>query len=115
MRLAVDDFGTGYSSLSYLQRFPIDILKIDRSFVSAMGSGQDKASLAGVIVSLAQTLQLQAVAEGVETGGQLELLDRIGCDFAQGYDLSGPMGPVALEELLAEESAGGTLPTAASA
>ena len=115
VRLAVDDFGTGYSSLSYLQRFPIDILKIDRSFVSAMGSGQDKASLAGVIVSLAQTLQLQAVAEGVETGGQLELLDRIGCDFAQGYYLSGPMGPVALEELLAEESAGGTLPTAASA
>ena len=115
VRLAVDDFGTGYSSLSYLQRFPIDILKIDRSFVSAMGSGQDKASLARAIVSLAQTLQLQAVAEGVETAGQLEMLDGLGCDFAQGYYLSRPRDPAALEELLAAESAAGALPAAASA
>ena len=100
VRLAVDDFGTGYSSLSYLQRFPIDIVKIDRSFVQAMESGEDRASLPRAIVSLAQTLKLQAVAEGVETAFQLELLSKLGCDFAQGYYLSRPKDGDALGPLI---------------
>ena len=100
MRLAVDDFGTGYSSLSYLQRFPIDILKIDRAFVAAIESDDDKSSLVRAIVSLAKTLQLQAVAEGIETRAQTEILTGLGCDLAQGYYLAHPMDPEALENIL---------------
>jgi len=110
VRLAVDDFGTGYSSLSYLQRFPIDILKVDRSFVTAIESGPDKASLARAIVSLAQTLRLRAVAEGVETTAQLDVLRHIGCDFAQGYLLGRPMDPEALGELLHGDLSAGVPP-----
>ena len=100
VRLAVDDFGTGYSSLSYLQRFPIDILKIDRAFVAAIESDDDKSSLVRAIVSLAKTLQLQAVAEGIETRAQTEILTGLGCDLAQGYYLAHPMDPEALENIL---------------
>src|SRR5207248_4304235 len=78
VRLAVDDFGTGYSSLSYLQRFPVDILKIDRAFVAAIESSADDSSLAEAIVSLAHTLRLNAVAEGVETYAQADALTLLG-------------------------------------
>ena len=88
VRLAVDDFGTGYSSLSYLQRFPIDIVKIDRSFVDKVDSDPD--SLVPTIVRMAQSLRLTAVAEGVETGDQLDRLRDLGCDLAQGYHLARP-------------------------
>ncbi|MDP8992299.1 MAG: EAL domain-containing protein [Actinomycetota bacterium] len=98
--LAVDDFGTGYSSLSYLQRFPIDILKIDRSFVSGIESDDEKLSLVRAIVSLAQTLRLQTVAEGVETARQAEVVTRLGCDLAQGYHLAPPMDVEVLGEVL---------------
>ncbi len=100
VRLAVDDFGTGYSSLSYLQRFPIDILKIDRAFVAAIDSDDDKSSLVRAIVSLAKAMQLQAVAEGIETRTQAEILTGLGCDLAQGYYLARPMDPEALEDIL---------------
>jgi diguanylate cyclase (GGDEF)-like protein/PAS domain S-box-containing protein len=100
VRLAVDDFGTGYSSLSYLQRFPIDILKIDRAFVAAIESDDDKSSLVRAIVSLAKTMQLQAVAEGIETRTQADILTRLGCDLGQGYYLGHPMDPEALEDIL---------------
>jgi EAL domain-containing protein (putative c-di-GMP-specific phosphodiesterase class I) len=100
VRLAVDDFGTGYSSLSYLQRFPIDILKIDRSFVAAIDSGQDEYSLARAIVSLARSLHLQAVAEGVETQAQEDALRELRCDLAQGYYLAVPQGAEAVGALL---------------
>ena len=100
VRLAVDDFGTGYSSLSYLQRFPIDILKIDRSFVSGIESDDEKLSLVRAIVSLAQTLRLQTVAEGVETARQAEVVTRLGCDLAQGYHLAPPMDAEVLGEVL---------------
>ena len=100
LRLAVDDFGTGYSSLSYLQRFPIDILKIDRSFVAAIDSGQDEYSLARAIVSLARSLHLQAVAAGVETRAQVDALSELRCDLAQGFYPAGSQkgegGPSAL-------------------
>lgn len=109
--LAVDDFGTGYSSLSYLQRFPVDILKIDRAFVAAIESGAEESALARAIVSLAQTLNLQAVAEGVETGTQAEILAQLGCDLAQGYYLARPMDPEALEDMLRGGFAGAVLHT----
>jgi EAL domain-containing protein (putative c-di-GMP-specific phosphodiesterase class I) len=90
VRLAVDDFGTGYSSLSYLQRFPIDVLKIDRSFVQRLDHGPEESALARAIVRLAQTLHLVAVAEGVENAEQADLLRQLGCELAQGYYYSRP-------------------------
>lgn len=104
MRVAVDDFGTGYSSLSYLQRLPIDVLKIDRAFVAAIESTDDKATLARAIVSLAQTLGLDCIAEGVETAVQLEILTQLGCDRAQGYYLSRPTDGEAVGEMLRARS-----------
>ncbi|MDP9241070.1 MAG: EAL domain-containing protein, partial [Actinomycetota bacterium] len=83
--LAIDDFGTGYSSLSYLSRFPIDILKIDRSFVESMNSSQDKADLTEAIVRLGSTLRLRTVAEGIEQQTQLSALREMGCVSGQGY------------------------------
>ena len=85
VRLSLDDFGTGYSSLSHLRRLPIDTLKIDRSFVSAMDSHGDKRQIAEVVVMLARTLGLDVVAEGVETVAELDILREMGSDFVQGY------------------------------
>jgi EAL domain-containing protein (putative c-di-GMP-specific phosphodiesterase class I) len=90
-RLSIDDFGTGYSSLSYLRRFPVHTLKIDQSFVSTMDSDRDNYAIVGTIVTLAQNLGLEVVAEGVETVSQFERLKAIGCDAAQGYLFSKPM------------------------
>jgi diguanylate cyclase (GGDEF)-like protein/PAS domain S-box-containing protein len=101
VRLAVDDFGTGYSSLSYLQRFPIDVLKIDRSFVSGIDRGPEESGLARAIVRLAQTLRLVAVAEGVENQSQAELLRDLGCPLAQGYLYSRPCPAPELTPMLA--------------
>jgi diguanylate cyclase (GGDEF)-like protein len=83
--VAIDDFGTGYSSMTYLQRFPIDKLKIDRSFICDLDSNPDDASIVRAIISLAHSLRLKVVAEGVETAAQLEILRRMGCDQYQGY------------------------------
>jgi EAL domain-containing protein (putative c-di-GMP-specific phosphodiesterase class I) len=88
VRFAIDDFGTGYSSLSYIKRFPIDILKIDKSFVD--GVVEDRA-LAEVIVQLGRTLNLQTVAEGIEQARQIESLRSFGCQFGQGFYLSRPL------------------------
>jgi EAL domain-containing protein (putative c-di-GMP-specific phosphodiesterase class I) len=100
VKLAVDDFGTGYSSLSYLQRFPIDILKIDRAFVHEIDVKDEQASLVAAIVALARSLQLHAVAEGVETPTQAEALTALGCVFGQGYHFARPMAPAALAAML---------------
>jgi EAL domain-containing protein (putative c-di-GMP-specific phosphodiesterase class I) len=91
VRLAIDDFGTGYSSLSYLQRFPLDTLKIDRSFTSAMGSGQKEETIIGSIMPLAQKLGMDVVAEGVETQAQLVFLKEVDCKYAQGFYFSRPI------------------------
>ena len=89
--VSVDDFGTGYSSMSYLQRFPIDKLKIDRTFISDVTSSNDDASIVSAIVSLGHTLKLKVIAEGVETPEQLEFLRMLGCDQYQGFHYSKPM------------------------
>jgi diguanylate cyclase (GGDEF)-like protein/PAS domain S-box-containing protein len=91
--LALDDFGTGYSSLSYLSRFPIDVLKIDRSFTSELGEVEDSALVRSVI-QLASAMDMRTVAEGIERPEQLARVTALGCDFAQGYLLGRPMDPI---------------------
>ncbi|MBK5287037.1 MAG: EAL domain-containing protein [Acidimicrobiia bacterium] len=90
VRLSIDDFGTGYSSLGYLKRFPVDSVKIDRSFVDGLGTDSEDSAIVTAVVSLGHALGLSVVAEGVETSGQLQELLRLGCDRAQGYWFSGP-------------------------
>jgi diguanylate cyclase len=98
--VSVDDFGTGYSSMSYLRRFPIDHLKIDRSFLSEITARSDDASIVGAIVSLAHNLRLKVIAEGVETTAQLDLLKMLGCDQYQGYQFSPPVPVAEFERLM---------------
>ena len=103
--LAIDDFGTGYSSLSYLHRFPLDTLKIDRSFISGIGDGansQDGTEIARTILPMASNLHLEVVAEGVETGEQLALLTRLKCKYGQGFYFSKPL-PAADAAVLLEK------------
>lgn len=101
LQLAIDDFGTGYSSLAYLSRFPVDKLKIDRSFVEGVVSDDPAAAvIATSIIALAHQLRLKVVAEGVETAAQLEFLRTHGCDEMQGYLFSAPLPAAALAELL---------------
>jgi EAL domain-containing protein (putative c-di-GMP-specific phosphodiesterase class I) len=105
VRVAVDDFGTGYSSLAYLRRFPIDVLKIDRSFVSGIGSSEDDGSIAGAVISMGSSLKYRVVAEGVEDRSQLDFLRARHCDEAQGYYFSAPLDAAAFERLLAARPA----------
>ncbi len=98
--VSVDDFGTGYSSMSYLQRFPIDKLKIDRTFINEVTSSSDDASIVSAIVSLGHTLKLKVIAEGVETPEQLEFLQMLGCDQYQGYHYSAAMPANELADLI---------------
>jgi EAL domain-containing protein (putative c-di-GMP-specific phosphodiesterase class I) len=90
VHLAVDDFGTGYSSLAYLKRFPVDIVKIDRSFVAGLGSDADDTEIVAAVVKLTHALRRRVVAEGVETAAQLAELRALGCDVAQGYYFGRP-------------------------
>jgi diguanylate cyclase (GGDEF)-like protein len=101
--VSVDDFGTGYSSMSYLRRFPIDKLKIDRCFVEQMTARPEDASIVGAIISLAHSLRLKVIAEGVETPEQLKLLAELGCDQYQGFYFSPALLPAKFEELVRED------------
>jgi EAL domain-containing protein (putative c-di-GMP-specific phosphodiesterase class I) len=100
VQFSVDDFGTGYSSLSYLQRFSYDTLKIDRSFISGMDSAGDASAIVKTIVALANMLNIDVVAEGVETAVQLEMLREIGCSHAQGFWFSKPVDRTAAQAML---------------
>ena len=113
IRVAIDDFGTGYSSLSYLEQFPIDILKIDRSFVSGPRHGAARSVLAQVIVDLGRTLNLAVVAEGIETEDQAAWVRSLGCAYGQGYLFARPLGASAVEVLLAQEPEPAQEPAAA--
>ncbi len=101
--LSLDDFGTGYSSLNHLKRLPIDLLKIDQSFVRDLTIGSDDAAIVKAIISLAHNLQLSVIAEGVETEAQLEYLQKNGCDEIQGYYISRPVTAEALAKQLHQE------------
>jgi EAL domain-containing protein (putative c-di-GMP-specific phosphodiesterase class I) len=98
--VSMDDFGTGYSSLSYLNSFPIDVLKIDRSFVGRMTEGDQPLKIVRTIIELARVLEMDVVAEGIETGEQLELLRELGCRLGQGYLFARPMAAEQVSTLL---------------
>jgi sensor c-di-GMP phosphodiesterase-like protein len=98
--LAIDDFGTGYSSLSYLQRYPIDILKIDKAFVDAVDKGGEGPVLASAIVALGDTLRMNTVAEGIETEEQRNHLLQLGCELGQGFLFAPPLPAEAFWRLL---------------
>jgi EAL domain-containing protein (putative c-di-GMP-specific phosphodiesterase class I) len=110
VRLAIDDFGTGYSSLSYLRQFPIDILKIDRSFVASMANGPDETALMHSILKLSDTLHLETVAEGIEESGQLAKLRSLGADLGQGFLFAQPLETTAISSLLRSGDIPGRLP-----
>lgn len=100
VKIAIDDFGTGYSSLSYLRRFPLDALKIDRSFIKDIVVNQDDAALATAIIAMAHSLDLKVVAEGIETEKQLHLLFSKRCNYGQGYLFSQPLPEDRMEKFL---------------
>ncbi len=101
IQVAIDDFGTGYSSLSYLHRFPFDILKIDYSFVSQMGPAGPHTAIVKAIVVLAQALDLEVIAEGIETSEQVVALKAMGCTYGQGYLFSKPADSERMHALVA--------------
>jgi EAL domain-containing protein (putative c-di-GMP-specific phosphodiesterase class I) len=109
VRLAIDDFGTGYSSLSYLRRFPVDILKIDKSFVDGVSQQGKEQELAQSIIELGQTLHLEIVAEGVEQAEQLGWLRSRNCDLGQGFLFSEPIDAEQLTQLLGDRAGGAEL------
>ena len=100
IRLAIDDFGTGWSSLAYLRRFPVDVLKVDRSFVIGVAGDPDAAALLGAILGLGRTLRLRTVAEGVECEAELRVLERLGCELGQGHHLARPEAAGEVESVL---------------
>ena len=100
IQLSLDDFGTGYSSLSYLHSFPVDTLKIDRSFIQGLDGNPENLGLVPVIINIAQNMGMNVIAEGIETAQQLAQLRELNCDFGQGYFFSAPLSPEQAVNLL---------------
>jgi EAL domain-containing protein (putative c-di-GMP-specific phosphodiesterase class I) len=105
VRLAIDDFGTGYSSLNYIRQFPINIIKIDRSFIQDVTEGGQVSALTAAIIDLADVLDLDPIAEGIETAEQLERLRELGCRFGQGFYFQKPVPGAAVEEQVRRQAA----------
>jgi EAL domain-containing protein (putative c-di-GMP-specific phosphodiesterase class I) len=105
VRIAIDDFGTGYASLSNLQRMPVDILKIDKSFVAALNDGGQSRELLEAILGVGQALSLAVVAEGIEHQSQMTMLEEMGCEMAQGFLIAKPSPPGLIEGLLGRRAA----------
>jgi EAL domain-containing protein (putative c-di-GMP-specific phosphodiesterase class I) len=103
LRIALDDFGTGYSSLGLLSKLPVDLVKVDRSFIAGLPEDRASVTLVSSVIGLASAFGLKVVAEGVETEGQLEMLRRLGCDHSQGYLHSRPVPAEQLEKRLREQ------------
>ena len=103
MQLSIDDFGTGYSSLGYLHRFPLDTLKIDRSFVGRIGEAAENIEIVRTIVSLADNMGMEVVAEGVETLGQLAQLRKLNCKYGQGYLFARPADAASIDEWIPQK------------
>ena len=104
VQISIDDFGTGYSSLSYLHRFPIDLLKVDRSFVSAMEENTENGEIVRTVIALAKALNLKVVAEGIESVHQFHQLQILGCEYGQGYLFSKPLPVADIERLLDDKT-----------
>lgn len=102
--LSIDDFGTGYSSLSYLKKFPITVLKIDRTFIKDIHENPDDAALVNAIISMAKSLNLKTVAEGVEEQEQLDMLKEKACEYVQGYYYSKPLASADFNGFLHQNS-----------
>jgi EAL domain-containing protein (putative c-di-GMP-specific phosphodiesterase class I) len=111
VRIAIDDFGTGYSSLAYLQQFPVDTLKIDRSFISTMADSPESGALIRTLVQLGKTLGLETLAEGIEESAQYSQLERDQCDSGQGFLYARPLDAEALEAFLTARSFTSTVTT----
>ncbi len=106
VRIAIDDFGTGYSSLAYLRQFPVDALKIDRSFISGIARSREAPALIHTLVQLGKTLGIETLAEGIEEPAQLLELQRESCETGQGFLFARPLDPEALEAFLANWTPG---------
>jgi EAL domain-containing protein (putative c-di-GMP-specific phosphodiesterase class I) len=100
VRLAVDDFGTGYSSVGYVRQFPLDSVKIDKSFVQGLTTGAEDAAIAQAIIKMAHALGLSTVAEGVESADELARLQQLGCDYVQGFYFAAPLTADAVDGLM---------------
>ena len=100
IKIAIDDFGTGYSSLSYLNKFPADLLKVDKSFIDEMNSSESSRQYVATIISIGHIMNLDVISEGVEEPEQLETLREIGCDFIQGFIWGKPLPPEEAEKLV---------------
>jgi diguanylate cyclase (GGDEF)-like protein len=110
VRIAIDDFGTGYSALSYLREFPIDTVKMDRSFVNNLGNGSADSALVRSVVELGEALDMQIIAEGIEAQGQLDSVSDLRCDIGQGYFFAPPLDADAMRDLLNGEDSSRTTP-----
>jgi EAL domain-containing protein (putative c-di-GMP-specific phosphodiesterase class I) len=108
VRLAIDDFGTGFSNLSYLNQFPIDALKIDKSFVQQIAAGGNGAPIVSAVINMAKSLNQRVIAEGVETGAQFDFLRAADCGEGQGYYFSPPVVADQLADMIAAQPGGAT-------
>jgi EAL domain-containing protein (putative c-di-GMP-specific phosphodiesterase class I) len=113
LRIAIDDFGTGYASLSHLQRLPVDILKVDKSFVAALSNGGKSRDLLQAILGVGQALSLAVVAEGIEAQSQMTVLQEMGCEMAQGFLVGKPSPAEVAESLLGGDGSSIRAPSSA--